>query len=1487
MTDTQRYRVNYRLLIGLVVGATIAAPTAYGLWWFQVDRNADRLLARADGAEERGEDEEVYDSLVTYIKLRRDDDEALVRLGHAAVKIAESLDVKLDQRKRGEAYGYVVEAVNRTGNQELRRELVDLHMFYGRPDLAQQTIEEIERAGGEESEDRELMAVKAQCLYATQEFGKAADYSYKLIGYDPKGDAFDESAALAPDQPRVYAMLAQYLVINRQPELAERVVQRMVEANPQSREAFMMQYELLRRALGKPEEARAALEKAYELEPTDVGVLLAKGVAAFDDYLAANAAAADPDPDADVEELRQQAEEHLNEALAFFTEGIKAYPDRLDFYDKAARVELVRKRYDEALAIIADGLERFDPRTHANSVGVPMGLDLVSQKVDILLAKKDFDGVRREIRSLRALGVQQLEPIADFFEANLEFVNENWVQAAKMFKDVRNRLISHPRLQALAATNQGICHTQLRQHDLALEAFNYAIEKLPDDNSILPIAFSGRDAALDALGRTPEEGDVKAFGALVEQELKKPKSQQNWTRVEDEIDAYIQRQADLRGASETWIKSRQYLLRAQMWINRGRSEDDPEEKEQLFFLARDAITNASKLDKDDITVQVAALQLLMYEPKSGPAKALDLLDKIVASRGDMLAFRLMRIDIIFALRGEQISAQLHAATEGMEDWHPSQQAQVWSAVATRFEQLGQLQDATLCAAKACELAPSLLPYPVALFELARKQLDDAGMEAAQKKILALVGSENSPDYVATVVKRLMARFDKGEIDMEGLKEARGILDRAIRERSTWAELYVLSGQLAMVLEKDASLALKNFEKALETGPLNLNALGLQIRLLAGLGRFTEAREKMDLVSPAVWTPLLDRVAALVLRNVGEKEEAFAEARKIVDANAKDANAQRWLAELAVEAEEFDAAESALKTAVELNASDPDMWMALLNFYQRQKRAADIQATIREAQLALDEEFLPLLAAEQYRVFGRMAEAESILLASYADRLDELPIVQRLAEFYMNWADRDETRRGQAAVYLNRILRMANEGTAPKADPMVAWARRQAAKQFSLTGDYQDSLKAEKLLAGAVAENVASPEGQELLVDILIRRGDPASQLRVVALLEKIQKERPLTPNLELQLGKAYSNLNEWEACKQHMEDAVGRYPDELSLRVGYVEMLIEHKDVQLAERWLSRLDTMPGAERFSPQLQIRLAAARGDKAQVRKLLEMMTPNLRALTPTQLKIVEAVATLAEMNGDFEYALRLMQEVARREPGHEFDLARFTAMYGAIEQGLGLIRQLYSDNIDNALDILISAYRARRSEAPEKFDPEVERLVQSALQDDPDSARRMVLAAESLEIREKVDEAIAAYSKLLARDDVPPLARATAQNNLAFLLAMKKQDLDRALEGVNEAIDIVGPLSDILDTRALVHYHRGDFDKAAADLRLAVKMGATASKYFHLAMALLAAGDEAGALDAWAEAEARGISRENVPTLERDALDEMIQKIKSLRTQPRGN
>ena len=572
--------------------------------------------------------------------------------------------------------------------------------------------------------------------------------------------------------------------------------------------------------------------------------------------------------------------------------------------------------------------------------------------------------------------------------------------------------------------------------------------------------------------------------------------------------------------------------------------------------------------------------------------------------------------------------------------------------------------------------------------------------------------------------------------------------------------------------------------------------------------------------------------------------------------------------------------------MEINPADPDNWTQLVTFYLQAKRPTDVERTFREAHLALDDEYLPLLTGKYYELQSRWQEAEDIYLSAFADRMDEIPVARRMAEFYLMWVKSNPENRGKAARYLNRILRASYEGQLPPTDPTAAWGRRQAAQQLATSGDYQDSLKAEQMLNETIQSGAASLEDREQLVDVLSLRDDPGSRERAVAMLRQMKQERGLPPERELHLGHALFDLGEWDAAKAQMQEAIGRYPQYAGLQTAYISMLIQRKELEEARLRISRLETLKDAAAVSGagQLRLDLAAASGNKQEVRSVLTKMTPNLRVVTQQQLEFLGNLAQLADKVGDYEYALKLMTEYARRVPGSELAMARLTALHGDLQQGVNMLKQSFDSDIDNTLSVALEVLRARRSEAPQMLDDEVNAMIRKSLRDDPESARRLVMEAEALEIQEKFEEAIAAYAKVLARDDVPKPIRAMAANNMAFLVALKSQkpeDLDLALKAVNEAVQSLGPTSDILDTRALVYLARGQNAEAVADMKLAVKMKLTPSKSYHLAQALFAAGDLEGAVAAWQRAKADGLGPDKVSQLELEKLEQFTRQIESAR------
>ena len=133
----------------------------------------------------------------------------------------------------------------------------------------------------------------------------------------------------------------------------------------------------------------------------------------------------------------------------------------------------------------------------------------------------------------------------------------------------------------------------------------------------------------------------------------------------------------------------------------------------------------------------------------------------------------------------------------------------------------------------------------------------------------------------------------------------------------------------------------------------------------------------------------------------------------------------------------------------------------------------------------------------------------------------------------------------------------------------------------------------------------------------------------------------------------------------------------------------------------------------------------------------------------------------------------------------------------------------------------------------------------------------------------DKAIADYREVLAKDP----RNYAALNNLGLSLARAGQNLDEALKLVNEALAIRGPLAEVLDSRAIVHIARQEYEKALEDLAAAIKDDGAAEQHFHQAWAYSLAGKKTEAMTAFAEAMKKGLDPKDLDPREVAVYDRM--------------
>ncbi|MEO0528968.1 MAG: tetratricopeptide repeat protein [Planctomycetota bacterium] len=1438
----QRYRVNLPLLIGLVVGSVVLAGGSYGLYTFQKARNANRLLDQEQEARAEGDLKRSVKLLADYLRIRPGDEEAMTRLSVTLADIAEQpTSEPVDIRN---AIGQLEATVrDYPERDDLRRRLVDVYMSR-RVRMLKPAVDHVSQLLNRKPKDPELEVMLSECYFAAAN-PKALPHAFDLIGYDESSDEFNESEAVAPNDPGVYSRAARTVRADRSDDrLADRIIEQMVKANPDDGMAYLTRGQYIE-TFGEKDDAIPDIRKALEIDPDNSLVIMSN----------ARLLARD---------------EKYDEAKALLEEGIEKHPAEPGLYQTLADVIIRQGDYDAALACCDRGIA---------AVPAEQSQMLTLQKARLQLQQNDLAATRSTIKEMRE---SELFPSAypDYLEARVLMADSKWLQAARTFEKYQTFMANIPSLGVELNVMLGLCREKLGQEELAMEAFRQAL-RLEPDNTMADLGLARMRARRGVKGSETE--NVSIYSALAI-ELNKPEDEQDWKAFDERCEAYIERMKLPKAMLE--------VLRGEVFMRR-----------KMYIQARKALVKSYEMEPDNLGVRRAAVKLFAADPEKGPVQALKLLDKVVADFGDLPILRLERADLLTVINDEDLTDQLFALTDGLDDWTDPQKVQLYRGLAQKFGRLRNEEARSECLRKVAELSPSDLPTLLELFAVAMASNDKQAMQDAQKRLLDVVGSKEDPTWQYTEAQRLLTEFRAAGGEGDQINQARDLVERAIAQRGDWHKLHNLKADIALAQGK-VKAALASYDKASELGRQDARELFQYIKLLTSRGRFADALEQMEQIKEDGRLRLLGRDYAESLLRVGRNAEAVVAAQSYAEQAPNNSAVQLWLGRFLSQAsgnpniaesrkeELIASAGEAFTKAIETNNKSPEAWLALVGYFAATGKSVEADDAIREAQLALPEDGNQLLFARCYEMVGRGLDAEALYRQAYdeADDSEQARVSRLLSQFYLSPAYRRPDAVEKATPLINGILKDAAEGTIPADDANARWARTTAARLLALKGGYQQLRDAERLIASNSRDGVLPTEDRLLMAEILAPRPEPVSRLKAVNLLEEIGQNQRLSKKSDLELGRLYFALGKWRQCREQMLDVIGRYPDDPNVRVQYIEMLLQRggsTEVDRAVRQVQRLREMAPNDLATREMLARVAYEKGKKNEGAKaLLSMLPRDASKITDKQLPLVRRIGSRLVEFEDYERA-RKVYELAAKVGGvpDQLMMAQFIGQHLDADEGLDRIESLRGDaDVPEMVQAGLVILRKLESSGGDvsAAAKRVEEWLERGLREDPDLVSLRMQRAELHDILLEYEKAADAYRSLLARDDLRGVGRAVVLNNLAYLLALSQDDkasISEADKYISEAVDLLGPGTEILDTRAVIALADERYDDAIADLELALIDKPTAAKYFHLATAYADTGRIEDAKEAWGEAVDRGLSRETVSRLERETFDQTKQKLEA--------
>ncbi|HTQ39409.1 MAG TPA: tetratricopeptide repeat protein [Pirellulales bacterium] len=1436
-------RLNTKLLSILAIAGLIVMVGVHVVHGIQTKRNADSLVKRAEETKQT----DPRNALWLYERYRSYKPDDRERNADYAMLLADVVQATGDERRYTDAVEALQQAiVNSDDPLELRRKLIELNITFHQFATAKDDLLRLKANG---KADSRIDLLLAQCYISSAHYLDAVQLLETLVGYDSQTKSFDASKATAPHELQAYATLAALLhdkvtdtEMPDRAELANRVINQLVTANPDSAKAFLIQAQTLAESKSV-DKVKAAIHKALELAPDDAQVLYqATQMALFSNDFA--------------------------EAEPLIAKALKLYPNDDRFYVLSAQTAQLQKNPTETKQRLDAGLKV-----------LPASIPLLEMYFEQQLQEKDYDGARLTLKKLA--GSKQRPELQEYSAARITMAEGNYREAAQQLEHLRTSAGKIPQLARGIDLLLLQCYTGLNEPDKALKAAG----NLHDT----PQGELGMAASYMAIGKTAEalkhyehvaswmeQGNnmtgmpfvTKAILDLrIAEQMRKPKEDRDWQAV----DALFEKMR-----AQNLLKEPAASL-TQITILARKDENDK---------ARQMMQDVLKQYPDDISVVAAAVRLALQQRQ--PAEAQRIIEAAPESIRQDPRLIADRIDALFVAGGtkDELKSGLASVAADIEKLPKDARLQLYPNLGAAYIRVGELQTTKQLWDQAVQLDPQNPQFQLLRFDLARdmhdlatmKQIqqwfetEDAGDPAQTKLIEAAV-------MISSVLQELnekpvaagQAAIVLDDAQKRTLLQARDLLQNINDLRPDWVEQPKWLAQID-ILENKIDEAIEHLHQVLELGQPNSEIIRQLVKLLYSQHRNDEALELLETYGSLVAGDAeMDRIQAMLDLDTGRPQAALDRMQSRFSNDSTNAGEHLLHGELLARAGKQAEAEAEFRRAIELSPGLAEAWVELIRLKVIEKKPEDGLQVLQEAQIKLPEDQRALVLAQGYEFLNDSLQAEQSYLSALATSPKSLPLLQQVAAFYLRINQVEKAEK-----YLNEI--MSSTPTQPADKECYAWARRTTAQLMAASKDYQQFVKALELLS--LPGEKPTADDLTARISLLFDRGDPASSRQALRLLDELKQLRPLNWRERLVLAKLYEQIDNWPAAREEMLSLLAQPKPDPEVYITFVEMLLRRGAADEAVTWLQSLQTL--GMQNSPQVAMLAARAlsmQGHGPEAAAVLLRLLPTERPLPKDQWPLLRLVASDLVQIGQYDQAEKLFREDVSYEPEQLPTLVIFYAQRGKVDTVLNLCEQ-NRKYFPAPLMIQIGLGTLRQNVTPPT--PEqiqrVEQWLDRALKEDPDSWQLQMELSDFRDFQRRYDDAEKLYRAILARSDVPATQRSVILNNLAFLLAMQGRNRDEAVKLIDEAIHTFGPQSDMLDTRGVVYLSKGDVAQALSDLSDCVI--ATEPKpiqFVHLAMAQTASKDEVAARASLQRAKELKFNPDDLSPLEKSQYESMLKKL----------
>lgn len=603
---------------------------------------------------------------------------------------------------------------------------------------------------------------------------------------------------------------------------------------------------------------------------------------------------------------------------------------------------------------------------------------------------------------------------------------------------------------------------------------------------------------------------------------------------------------------------------------------------------------------------------------------------------------------------------------------------------------------------------------------------------------------------------------------------------------------------------DSKLAISMYREALSRSPNDLRVIIPTVTALFSTAEYDEAEEILNRASRLnLFNPDLSKLQLQRYLRHGQLDSASGVLEDLISNDPNNQAAFLSLAFLKIQQNQFNEAEQLLDQLKAENPNSLAVAAARIQLLIRQDRQSEALGICDELVNSLNSAPAYILRANTYTRIGRNDKAiENFNKAAYEDP-NNIEVWISRSDFY-----RSIEQFKQAREDIERALTLA---------PDDVRVNKRAIYLILSSNEQGNVQRAKELLERAIEADPDDIDLKLLNARTVLAEGTAPAIQEAENILQEIIKSNPEVSNAWIMLGEI--PLRQGQPGKAI--DAVLRG---LAHKPNDVGLLRLKARAEALRSPISAIPTLKLLCELNPD-DIGAVTLLSDTyisiGEPQRAIEFLQKHLETIDPSlQRNCKIALASALYKNGNLQEAQKEFDALLQSEPMDpnpllaQIHLLIDDEQWNQVKSKITNWYQNHPDDIQPSV-LVARELSAIENEQAKNTSEEILRLI---LQRNSNSYEALSVLAILLEMTGRSDESVETYRKVL---EIRPYDL-VAINNLAWIVSEKQNKHKEALMLANRGLEREPNYIDLIDTRGLIYYRLGEYNKALEDFKRCIQL-----------------------------------------------------------------